>query len=119
MKSSLLLYQSFYLASLSFASSNITPPPFSKNCQDYLIPLNVTSTINITNYSYFNNDLDVIAWIDNIDARVPPTTFVPFTGESKIVNDQFSVGATICTPQGNSSHKPLLIATHGIGFDRK
>ena len=105
------------LLAISFGSiiSGIT----AKSCQDYKIPVTITTENLIFGLPPFQDDFDVADYIDTISSRSAPESF--FSGS---VNEtaSYTIAARFCTPgRGEqASHKStVLIATHGLNFDRR
>lgn len=99
-------------------SSGYVPP--GAKCQDYSIPVTVTSL----NYPWV-----APKWTDNFgfidfastatsrtDAGFPPPIGAPVNETAR-----YDIGATFCTPTGkaNANAGKVLLATHGLGFDRR
>ncbi|KAK4215333.1 Alpha/Beta hydrolase protein [Rhypophila decipiens] len=90
----------------------------TKICQDLKIPLTVTSTNYVFGLPHFNNDLDVANWVVTATNRNPSIkkTVTPGT---KNITATYTIGARFCQPApGKKSNKVVLLATHGIGFDK-
>jgi hypothetical protein len=84
-----------------------------------MIPLNVTSQVLIPQYPGFEDSYDVVGFVNDLTRRDTNTTFSPFAGV-KNVTASYTIGATICIPSKNSGEdKTLLLASHGLGYDRR
>lgn len=91
-----------------------------KTCKSFKIPVSIDSTEMVYALPPVETDFDISAFVDTITSRSAPDSSSYFSG-SKNVSKTYEVGATFCTPSkgGNDAHKDtVLIATHGLGFDR-
>lgn len=91
----------------------------AKSCQEYKIPVTVTTENLVFGLPPFEDDFDVADYIDNISSRSASGSL--FSGS---VNETacYEISATFCTPgRGEpATHKStVLIATHGLNFDRR
>lgn len=89
-----------------------------KLCQDYKIPITITTENEVFGLPRFQDNFDVADFIDTISSRTPPIDI--FTGS---VNEtaSYTIAATFCSPDRGAlaSHKStVLIATHGLNYDR-
>lgn len=94
--------------------------PEGAKCQDYTIPVNVTSL----NYPW-----TAPKWTDNfgfIDFASIATSRTDYDSQSPIgvpvlETAGYSIDATFCTPKGkpNTNAGKVLLASHGLGFDRR
>jgi hypothetical protein len=92
----------------------------AKSCQDYKIPVTITSENLIYALSPFSDDFDVADFVDNFSSRTPPSD--PYFSGAVNQTATYTIAATFCTPgRGeNITHKDtVLIATHGLAYDRK
>jgi hypothetical protein len=87
-----------------------------KTCIEYSIPVTVTSENWIWSYPLFRSNYEVVNFITDSQARTAATDFKPFSGLQN-QTASYTIGATLCTPKGYSK-KTLLLATHGLNFDR-
>ena len=88
-------------------------------CQDYSIPVSVTSQVLIPNYPRFSDDFDVVDFVNTLLSRDAKASFVPFC-RVKNVTALYEIAATICSPCKNTrKEKTLLLASHGLGYDRR
>jgi len=95
----------------------------SKSCESFKIPVTVTSTNLIYAPPHFQTDFDVVDFVGTISSRSAPPPSVLFAGE---VNQTaaYTISATFCKPGGGSgsssgpAKNTVLIATHGLNFDR-
>ena len=115
------LLSSAVIALISFSpgtQSKQTYYPPNASCFDYFIPLNITSaqySFNATKWT--DNDGLTQFVIENVGRD--PGKVSPLSMPSN-VTAQYSISATFCTPKDSSSNKAktVLLATHGLGFDR-
>lgn len=103
-------------ALLAPTSARAVSSSSTKTCTELKIPLTVTSENWIWALPKFSNNYDVADFISNVESRTAGRDFVPVSG---LVNQtaSYTIAATICTPKG-PSNKNLLLATHGLNFDR-
>ncbi|KAH7356793.1 Alpha/Beta hydrolase protein [Rhexocercosporidium sp. MPI-PUGE-AT-0058] len=88
----------------------------TRTCQEYTIPVNVTSQVFIASYPRFKDNFDVVQFFTTLGSR---SSLVPFSG-AKNVTAAYSIGATICSPcKSTRKEKTLLLASHGLGYDRR
>ncbi|KAK8064623.1 hypothetical protein PG994_007261 [Apiospora phragmitis] len=94
------------------------------DCIDYQIPVTTRTEARIWGLPKFSSNYDVSAFFLSLIRRttVPPTLpFNPFSG-SKNVTGNYTIGATFCSPKNTSKgghEKTVLLATHGLGYDRR
>ncbi|KUJ13619.1 alpha/beta-hydrolase [Mollisia scopiformis] len=96
-------------ASFSYTSRDITT---SSTCQNFLIPINVTSIRFLLDIE-INDDWDAVDYIFNATRRDTLTAFQPIVGNVTAAS-QYNIGATFCAPKtkGTKSETVLLL-THG------
>jgi len=112
-----LSYLSSLILSVSYTSS-LEILSDSRLYQEYIIPLNVTSQVLIPKYSGFEDSYDVVGFVNDPTRRDANTTF-SLSGDVKNVTASYIIDATICIPSKNSGNdKTLLLASHGLGYDR-
>ena len=111
-------YLFLFILSVSLASSQKTFT-HTRICQEYFIPINVTSQVLVSSYVPFKSNYDVVEFVNNITRRNTTTAFVPFSG-IKNVTASYTIGATLCVPKENSKkNTTLIVASHGLGYDRR
>ncbi len=88
----------------------------AKTCSEYTIPVTTTST-NLIWAKPFTNNFDVVDFVTDIASRTASTDFHPYNG-SYTATANYSISATFCTPTGKNNGI-LLLATHGLNFDRR
>lgn len=94
--------------------------PKTKTCKSFKIPVSVNSTELVYALPHFQSDFDVADFLATVAGRSAPDLSTSFSG-TKNVSATYEIGATFCTPtQGQEDrHKDtVLVATHGLGFDR-
>lgn len=91
-----------------------------KTCVEYQVPLSVTSENFLFGLPHFENDFDVVDFVSTIVSRTAAVDFVPFLEEKKNQTASFTISGTLCSPtDGEAKHRDtLLLATHGLNFDR-
>ncbi len=99
-------------------SSGYVPP--GAKCQDYFIPVDVASL----NYPWVAPKwTDNFGFIDFLSVATSRTDagFPPPIGAAVNETARYNIGATFCTPTGksNANAGKVLLATHGLGFDRR
>lgn len=128
------LSQHLVLSALLFISSTSGAPSSSNpsnspgsmevlggNCLDYQIPVTTQTEALIWGLPKFTTNYDASAFILSLIRRPSPTIpFTPFSG-SKNVTGNYTIGATFCSPKESKDghEKTVLLATHGLGFDRR
>ncbi|KAG0650370.1 hypothetical protein D0Z07_3385 [Hyphodiscus hymeniophilus] len=81
-------------------------------CQDFQIPVNITSTRFLLNIEIEDN-WDAVDSIFNATRRDTLTTFQPVTGNITVAA-RYNIGATFCTPElGGKKSETVLLLTHG------
>ena len=110
------------ILSLAFSISYVSSQDISSDtraCQEYAIPVTVTSQSFITKYPAFQDSYDVVGFVNDIVGRDSNTTFAPL-GDRTNVTASYTIGATICTPKASGGkNATLLLATPGLGYDRR
>ena len=97
----------------------IPSPEADKLCQDYLIPVEASATVLTASYQPFKDNFDVVTWVNQLATGDTSSGFQPFSGKKNLTGS-YSIGATFCTPKNqNANQKTVLLATHGLGFDRR
>lgn len=93
----------------------------SRKCQDYNIPLDITSIVNETSAAFppFKSNLDVVNFVFNTVRRDTKTIYMPLSPTQKSVTTSYNIAGTICTPVNPTSNSTVILATHGLGFDRR
>ena len=94
--------------------------PAGAKCRDFMIPVNVTSL----NYPWIAPKwTDDFGFIDFASIATSRTDYItpPPIGAPVLETADYTIGATFCTPKGkpNANAGKVLLATHGLGFDRR
>lgn len=114
--------------------SGATPAPevigisYPKNgiCTDYTVKNTITSQNNVYGLPKFRDNFDVAASLFNISQLFRQTpeqgsiSFNPFSGVENITAS-YTLAGTFCRPkaQKDGKEKTVLVATHGLGYDRR
>jgi hypothetical protein len=107
--------------SICYASSHEISSD-TRVCQEFVIPLNVTSHVFVTKYPAFKDNFDVVGFVDDMARRDSNTIFTPFGVPPvlKNVTASYTIGAAVCIPKGAiGKDQTLLLASHGLGYDRR
>lgn len=111
MLSSLAL--SYLFASLAFAH----PREETKICRDYVLPVTVTSGNYVWGLPTLETNYDVVTFTANLSRWDANVTFHPVSGFHPNVTASYKIAGTFCAPAKGDS-KTVLLASHGLGFDR-
>ncbi|PMD47059.1 hypothetical protein L207DRAFT_606113 [Hyaloscypha variabilis F] len=88
-------------------------------CYDYSIPVNVTNMVLASNYTPFTTNYDVADFSNGISGRDGGAALHIFSG-LKNITGVYTISASICSPRNRTSdQKTILVASHGLGYDRK
>ena len=99
------------------ASHGYVPP--GAQCQDYSIPVTVTSLNYPWTAAKWTDNYGLIDFVSVASSRTD-AGFPPPIGKPVNQTATYIIGATFCTPvnpTGNSGK--VLLATHGLAFDRR
>ncbi|EEA21881.1 hypothetical protein TMatcc_008695 [Talaromyces marneffei ATCC 18224] len=104
-----------FTSSITFASAA------TKVCQNYKIPLTVTSENFVYDMPYFADNYDVVDWISNFGSRTASVDYHPFSNTKQNQTASYTISATFCTPKDpEAAYKDtVLFATHGLNFDNR
>jgi hypothetical protein len=113
--------QPFFLSLLSLTAlaqgSPVLPVKNVKSCQDYTIPLTVT-TLNLKwALDPLETNEDAAAYSIQGARRDAMTVFQPVTPPSASETTVYTVAGTFCQPT-SGGNGTVLLATHGGGYDR-
>ena len=113
-----LIALSFFGLTAALSTSKAFVPKGAK-CQDYTVPVTVTSKNLPWIGPRWEDDYGFIDFLTSyttrLSARFPSPLGGPVTQTAK-----YDISATFCTPAQPGRHsKTVLLATHGLGFDRK
>ena len=94
------------------------PYPPSASCMDYVIPVNITSANYVSNATKWANNDQLTQFVIDQVTRIPDR-YIPLAGPED-ETAQYDISATFCTPRNATSGKvkTVIVATHGLGFDR-
>ena len=88
----------------------------TKSCQDYTIPITVSSVNYIWGLPDLFTNYDATAFTTNISRWDASTTLNPISGGA-YQTVSYEISGTFCSPTKGGS-ETVLLATHGVGFDR-
>lgn len=93
----------------------------AKLCQSFDLNLTVTSENFVFGAEKFNNDFDVADFVTDLTSREPPPSFSALLPAKVNQTGTYTISSTFCTPQNSHAAKKdiVLLATHGLNFDRK
>jgi hypothetical protein len=123
---SILAISSFVGASqcsnTSASNCNPTYPnyvhPSNGICTNYTVNTTVSFTASHWAYPPFKNNYDVVAFLETLLDK-NKTTFTSFDS-NKTVTETYKIAGTFCRPKNvTGNENTVLVATHGIGFDRR
>ena len=112
---------SFGLLLVASEANNIPTSSSSlgSRCVDYTIPITVSSDSFKWTGPKWNDDFGLADFITSAVTR-PEAGFPPAFGNLTRTTDLYQITGTFCTPEiASVKARPLLLATHGIGFDRR
>ncbi|KAK7914084.1 hypothetical protein PG985_011787 [Apiospora marii] len=94
------------------------------DCTDYQIPVTTQTEALVWDLPKFSNNFDVSAFILSLIRRTTGPDvipFKPFSGSNNVTGN-YTIGATFCSPKNSSKSghdETVLLATHGLGYDRR
>lgn len=93
--------------------------PSNGVCKDYKISTTITYTAMPWAVPHFTNNYDVAAIEFNSSAKGGFKS--PLYGSPRNATQTFETAATFCKPKAlkGGNETTVLVATHGIGFDRR
>ena len=94
--------------------------PLGASCVDYTIPVSPSAPGAIFNEAAkWVDDCGLSQFTANRAGRDPLAQPV-FSAGTRQLNGSFTIGATFCTPTNTHAEhsKTVIIASHGLGFDR-
>lgn len=95
--------------------------PKGANCLDSIIHVTVTSNNQPWIAPKWKNNFEFIDFLSSASSRPSADFLAPVGNNTVKQTGSYQIGATFCTPQkpvGNQSNT-VLVATHGLGFDRR
>jgi hypothetical protein len=113
--------KTFILSFAAFTSSIAFASAASKVCQNYKIPLTVTSENFVYDLPHFADNYDVVDWVSNFGSRTASVGYQPFSSTSQNQTASYTISATFCAPEDpKAAYKDtVLFATHGLNFDNR
>lgn len=94
------------------------PTDSFKTCKDYVLPVTVTSTNYVWGLPTIETNYDIATFTTNLAAWDSNVTWHPISGITPNVTASYKIAGTFCTPTTGDS-KTVLLASHGVGFDRR
>jgi hypothetical protein len=89
------------------------------DCYDYEIPVTTQTEALIWGRPKFSDNYDLAAFISTLIARPANPPFNPFSGTQNVTGI-YTISATFCSPKTSNVHeKTILLATPGLGYDRR
>lgn len=120
-----LIMKTFSIISLAVLGYPIVAatsiPRSARKCVEYSIPLTVTAPNLVPAFPIFKDSFDVVDLVNQAARRDVDEAFHPFPlSDPPIVTANVTIAATFCTPKyPNGYEKTVLLASHGLGFDRR
>lgn len=112
-----LIFGLFALAAAS-STKKTTFVPKGAKCQDYTIPVTVTSENQPWIGPRWTDNYELADFVSTSSARVSAGFPIP-VGDPVNQTASYNIAATFCTPERPGEHsKTVLLATHGVGLDR-
>ncbi|KAK3316928.1 Alpha/Beta hydrolase protein [Apodospora peruviana] len=118
-----ILLKSLLLSAAAFCASTTAGPTTAsttkKVCTNYKIPVTISST-NLVFAHPFRDNYDVADFVTIADSRDEGARADVINGTTTL-SGSYTIGATFCTPatgQSDAHKSTVLLATHGLLFDR-
>ena len=93
--------------------------PSGAQCQDYAIPVTVTSSNYPWTAAKWTDNYGLIDYVSTATSRTD-AGFPPPFGNPVNQTATYTIGATFCTPTNPATNSDkVLLATHGLAFDRR
>ena len=94
--------------------------PPSAHCTDYIIPISISSTNTIFNFTHWSDDHALEQFLADATTRAGADYPSIVKGENKVDVD-YQIAASFCTPKNSSGgkEKEVILATHGIAARRE
>jgi hypothetical protein len=94
-----------------------TPFHGSKPCEEYSLPLKITTVNRIWSYPPFEDNFDVGIWETAMGRRDANVTYNPLLNITETKTETYTISGTFCSPSPGGNGVTIL-ATHGGGYDR-
>lgn len=89
--------------------------PPSADCEDYMIPINISYDNLVFNATKYSNDYDLTDFLTTVTARPGAGYPAPLDGP-KPTTQSVDIAASFCSPKKQTSKaRNVIVATHGIG----
>jgi len=115
-----LLTQTLAVPTSSGATPAYSARDSSAVCQEHKVPLRITSENLIFNGTHFKDNYDLIDFVTQATRKDAATVFHPFGGKQNVTTDYY-ISGTFCSPKipKDGHEKTVLLATHGLAYDRR
>lgn len=88
-------------------------------CTDYSVKQDLTTENYVYSFPPFASNFDVASFLFNLSRKDYATAFHPLAGTVNVTKE-YQVEGTFCTPKSkNGKENTVLLATHGVAFDRR
>ena len=121
MKATVIFQQpSLLLATSTVLGTVYATSGTAKTCTSYNIPITVSTTNAVFGLPHFQTDLNVADFVNTLGSRDNDTAMSVLAPTTENVTASYTISATFCRPGGRGGGKngTVLIATHGLGFDK-
>jgi hypothetical protein len=110
----------FFIIAATATAAHYLPAP-AKQCYDFDLTLTVTSENLVFASPKFENNFDVTDFITNLTSRSPPKDFGTLLPSKVNQTGTYTISSTFCTPKDTraANRTTVILATHGLNFDRK
>ncbi|KAK3323878.1 Alpha/Beta hydrolase protein [Cercophora scortea] len=101
-------------------TAQATSTTSKRTCNSYKIPITASSSNLVWALPPFNNNFEVVGFVDAIAARTGAGSSALFQPAPQTVSVNYTIAATFCQPARGqpAAHKDtVLIATHGLAYD--
>jgi hypothetical protein len=93
--------------------------PADADCVEYIIPAILSARIFKFNAPQWNNDYDLIDYVTLSASRKHPGSSLQSLTSPFDFDGNFTISATYCSPKTKEWKGSVLVATHGLGFNRE
>jgi hypothetical protein len=93
--------------------------PRNAECVEYVIPTIISAQIYKFNATQWNSDYGLADFVALYASRKDANTFLRSLNGPFDFGGNFTISATFCNPRYTSWTRSVMVATHGLGFDRK